>query len=39
MSTPPSNGIPPLAGLATYQEAARPGFSVDDNVELMRGFN
>src|SRR5215469_9523844 len=35
----PSIGIPPLAGLATYEEAAIPGFSVDDNVELMRRYN
>ncbi len=35
----PSIGIPPLAGLATYEEAARPGFSVDDNVDLMRRYN
>ncbi len=35
----PSIGIPPLAGLATYEQAARPGFSVDDNVERMRRYN
>lgn len=35
----PTNGIPPLAGLATYEEASRPGFGVDENVELMRRFN
>jgi hypothetical protein len=39
MSTTPSLGIPPLAGLATYEEAARPGYSVDKNVELMRRYN
>ena len=39
MSTIPSIGIPPLAGLATYEEAARPGYSVDDNVDLMRRYN
>ncbi len=39
MNNIPSIGIPPLAGLATYEEAARPGFSVDDNVELMRRYN
>ena len=39
MSTLPSLGIPPLAGLATYEEAARPGYGVDDNVELMRRYN
>ena len=26
-------GIPPLAGLATCDEAARVGFGVDENVE------
>lgn len=35
----PSIGIPPLAGLASYEQAARPGFSVDDNVDLMRRYN
>ena len=35
----PSLGIPPLAGLATYEDAAKPGYSVDDNVELMRRYN
>jgi hypothetical protein len=39
MSATPSLGIPPLAGLATYEEAARPGYSVDDNVALMRRYN
>ncbi len=28
-----------MAGLATYEEAARPGISVDDNVDLMRRYN
>jgi hypothetical protein len=32
-------GIPPLAGLATYEEAARPGYSVDENVDRMRRYN
>lgn len=39
MSTTPSIGIPPLAGLATYAEAARPGYSVDENVDLLRRYN
>src|SRR5437660_5541655 len=39
MSAIPSIGIPPLAGLATYDEAARPGYGVDDNVDLMRRYN
>ena len=33
MATIPTNGIPPLAGLASYEEAARPGYGVDDNVD------
>ncbi len=39
MAQIPTNGIPPLAGLATYAEAARPGYGVDDNVDLMRRYN
>lgn len=39
MSSVPSIGVPPLAGLATYDEAARPGYGVDRNVELMRRYN
>jgi len=39
MSNIPSLGIPPLAGLATYDEAAKPGYGVDENVELMRRYN
>lgn len=35
----PSIGIPPLAGLATYEEAARPGLGVDDNVDRLRRYN
>src|SRR5262245_31756460 len=31
--------IPPLAGLATYAEAARVGFSVDETVGLIRRYN
>lgn len=33
------SSIPPLAGLATYEEAMRPGYSVDRNVDLMRRYN
>jgi hypothetical protein len=29
-------GIPPLAGIATYEEAARPGLDVDESVERLR---
>ncbi len=32
-------GIPPLAGLATYEEAARPGRGVDESVGLLRRLN
>ncbi|MFC5649387.1 hypothetical protein ACFPYJ_09625 [Paenibacillus solisilvae] len=32
-------GIPPLAGLCSYDEACKPGFSIDDNVALLRRFN
>ena len=39
MSAIPTIGIPPLAGLATYEEATRPGYAVDDNVDLMRRYN
>lgn len=39
MNGAPSIGVPPLAGLASYEEAACPGYSVDDNVELMRRYN
>src|SRR5919202_959099 len=35
MSTAPSLGIPELAGLATYEEAARVGYSVDENVRRL----
>ncbi len=31
--------IPPLAGLATYDEAARAGIGVDDSVALLRRCN
>jgi hypothetical protein len=39
MNVTPRPGIPPLAGLATYEEAACPGFSVEENVELLRRYN
>lgn len=32
-------GIPPLAGLCSYEEAARPGLSVDQTVALLRRYN
>lgn len=34
-----SNGIPPLAGLASYEEAMVPGLSVDENVDRLRRYN
>jgi hypothetical protein len=35
MSSAPSLGVPELAGLGTYAEAARVGFSVDENVRRL----
>jgi hypothetical protein len=32
-------GLPPLAGIATYEEACRPGLSVEDNTALLRRYN
>jgi hypothetical protein len=32
-------GLPPLAGICTYEEAARIGYSVDHNVELLKRYN
>ena len=32
-------GIPPLAGLCSYEEAARDGLSVDQTVTLLRRYN
>lgn len=31
--------IPPLGGVCTYEEAARVGYTVDDNVELLKRYN
>src|SRR5919107_2252741 len=39
MNTTSGLGIPPLAGLATYEEAARVGYGVDENVDLLRRYN
>ncbi|MDQ4079186.1 MAG: hypothetical protein M3125_00360, partial [Gemmatimonadota bacterium] len=39
MSAIPSLGIPELAGLATYGDAARMGFSVDENVRRLVRFH
>jgi hypothetical protein len=35
MATAPSIGVPELAGVATYEDAARIGYSVDDNVRRL----
>lgn len=35
MTAAPSIGVPELAGLATYAEAARIGYAVDDNVRRL----
>lgn len=32
-------GIPPLAGLCSYEEACRIGYSVDRNVGLLKRYN
>lgn len=32
-------GIPPLAGICSYEEAARPGYSVTETVELLKRYN
>lgn len=39
MSNVPSIGIPPLAGVTSYEAAAVPGYGVDENVHLMRRYN
>jgi hypothetical protein len=35
MSVAPTLGVPELAGLASYEEAARIGYSVDENVRRL----
>jgi hypothetical protein len=32
-------GIPPLAGVCTYEQAVNPGYSVDKNVILLKRYN
>lgn len=32
-------GVPPLAGLCSYDDATQPGLSVEENVALMRRYN
>ena len=34
-----NRGIPPLAGICSYEEAARPGLSVDETVARLKRFN
>jgi hypothetical protein len=38
MTSSPRIGIPELAGLGTYETAARPGYSVDDTVRRLLRF-
>lgn len=39
MSTRSDRGIPPLAGVCTYEEAAEPGLSVEESVRRLRRFH
>src|SRR5579862_5646640 len=32
-------GIPPLAGICSYEQAAQPGYSVTETVELLKRYN
>lgn len=32
-------GIPPLAGICSYEEASRVGYTVDHNVNLLKRYN
>jgi len=32
-------GLPPLAGIASYQDACRPGIPVDENTQWLRRYN
>lgn len=34
-----NRGIPVLAGICSYEEASRPGLSVDDSVGLLKRYN
>ncbi|SFT24950.1 hypothetical protein [Paenibacillus sp. BC26] len=34
-----NKGIPPLAGICSYEEACKPGFTVDQSVNLLKRFN
>lgn len=35
----PYAGLPPLAGIATFAEAAKPGLSVDENVQRLKRYH
>src|SRR3954466_10262891 len=35
----PLHGLPPLAGLATFEEAQRPGFSVEECVKRLKRYH
>jgi hypothetical protein len=35
----PRIGVPELAGVCTYEEAARPGIGVEENVALLKRYN
>src|SRR5215207_9131791 len=35
----PLYGLPPLAGLATFEEAQRPGFSVEECVKRLKRYH
>jgi hypothetical protein len=41
MPTPPASyrGLPPLAGLCTFEQAARPGLSVETCVERLKRYH
>ncbi len=34
-----NRGIPPLAGICSYEEAARPGLTVDETVARLKRYN
>jgi hypothetical protein len=36
---PPYKGLPTLAGLATFEEATRPGLSVEESVKRLKRFH
>ena len=39
MTVPDNLGIPPLAGICTYEEATRPGISIERTVSLLKRYN